>query len=86
MELLNVKNLKTTFNVDEGRIQAVRCVSFKVEKGQSIGIVGESGCGKSVSMMSLLRILPKNADINAESILFDGVELTEKKPSYGGTI
>lgn len=82
MELLNVKNLRTVFNVDEGRIQAVRGVSFKVEKGQSIGIVGESGCGKSVSMMSLMRILPKNADINAESILFDGVELTDKKTAY----
>ena len=82
MELLNVKSLRTTFNVDEGRVQAVRGVSLKVKKGQSIGIVGESGCGKSVSMMSLMRILPKNADINAESILFDGVELTDKKPAY----
>ncbi len=82
MNLLEVKNLKTSFKVDGGSVKAVRGISFSVEYGQSIGIVGESGCGKSVSMMSLMRLLPSNATISAEHIIFQGKEISNKPDSY----
>lgn len=82
MKLLEVSNLRTSFIVDAGIIQAVRGVSFSVDAGQAVGIVGESGCGKSVSMMSLMRLLPGNARIEADSIFFNGVDLAKKKDKY----
>ena len=57
-------------------MQAVRGVSFHVGEGESVGIVGESGSGKSVTMLSVMGLLPNYADITADSILFDGRELT----------
>lgn len=82
MKLLEVNNLKTSFIVDGGIVQAVRGVSFSVDAGQAVGIVGESGCGKSVSMMSLMRLLPDNARIEADSIFFDGTDLSKKPDKY----
>lgn len=58
-ELLNVKNLKTRFRTMEGIVHAVNGVSFKLNEGETLGIVGESGCGKSVSMLSILRLVPQ---------------------------
>jgi oligopeptide/dipeptide ABC transporter ATP-binding protein len=57
--ILEVKNLITAFDTEEGRIRAVENVSFEVKKGQTLGIVGESGCGKSVTALSIMRLLPK---------------------------
>lgn len=82
MNLLDIKNLKTTFEIDSGKVQAVRGISLSVAKGESCGIVGESGSGKSVSMLSVMRLLPENAKLEAESISFDGVELTQKSNKY----
>ena len=76
MNLLEVKNLNTSFHIGVGTVQAVRGISFHVAPGESLGIVGESGSGKSVSMLSVLRLLPPYAEVNADSILFDGRELT----------
>jgi peptide/nickel transport system ATP-binding protein len=56
--LLSVRNLKTYFFLDEGIVKAVDGVSFDVYPGQVVGIVGESGCGKSVAIKSVLRIVP----------------------------
>ena len=56
--LLEVKNLKTGFKTDEGEFLAVDDVSFKLEKGKTLGIVGESGCGKSVTSLSIMRLIP----------------------------
>ncbi|RNB85358.1 ABC transporter ATP-binding protein [Brevibacillus nitrificans] len=77
MKLLDVQNLRTTFHIEAGQVQAVRGISFHVNKGESIGIVGESGSGKSVSMLSLLKLLPSNAKLEADSVLFDGIELVK---------
>ena len=82
MKLLEVNNLRTSFTVDGGVVQAVRGVSLSVEAGQAVGIVGESGCGKSVSMMSLMRLLPDNAKITADSIMFEGIDISKKKNKY----
>ena len=56
-KLLEVKNLHTTFTTGAGDVSAVRGISFYVNRGESLGIVGESGCGKSVSMLSIMHLL-----------------------------
>jgi peptide/nickel transport system ATP-binding protein len=68
--LLSVRNLKTYFNLDEGTVKAVDGVSFDVLPGQVLGIVGESGCGKSVTIKSLLRIVEKPGEIVGGEMLF----------------
>ena len=77
--LLDVKNLHTSFATDDGEVKAVRGVSIHVDKGESLGIVGESGCGKSVSMLSIMHLLAENADLKADSITFDGEVLLHKE-------
>ena len=57
--LLEVKNLRTEFVTQDGVVQAVNGISFSLEEGETLGIVGESGCGKSVSMLSLMRLIPQ---------------------------
>lgn len=57
-DLLNVQGLETQFQTREGIVHAVNGVSFDIQEGETLGIVGESGCGKSVTMMSLLRLIP----------------------------
>ena len=76
MSLLEVKNLNTSFQIGVGTVRAVRGVSFHVDEGESVGIVGESGSGKSVTMLSVTGLLPDYANISADSILFDGREIT----------
>ena len=68
--LLKVDNLKTYFFSREGTIRAVDGVTFRVGRGETLGIAGESGCGKSVTSQSILRIVPKNGRIVSGSILF----------------
>ena len=56
--ILNVQGLETQFRLEEGTIRAVNGISFQLNEGEILGIVGESGCGKSVTMMSILRLIP----------------------------
>jgi peptide/nickel transport system ATP-binding protein len=74
MPLLAVDDLSVRFETDDGTVQAVDSLSFDLEEREVLGIVGESGCGKSVSLMSLLRLLPPSAVVSG-SALFDGVDL-----------
>jgi peptide/nickel transport system ATP-binding protein len=75
--LLEVDDLRTQFFARDGRVHAVDGVSFSVEAGRTLGIVGESGCGKSVTALSIMRLLPaRTAAIVGGSIRFDGRELT----------
>lgn len=74
--LLEVKNLKTSFRTHIGDVQAVRGVSLHLDKGEALGIVGESGCGKSVTMMSIMRLLADNAIIDSDEITFNGKDIT----------
>jgi len=74
--LLSVKDLRTHFFTREGVVQAVDGISFEVEKGKVLGIVGESGCGKSVTALTLMRLIPSPpARIVSGEILFDGLNL-----------
>ena len=73
--LLEVKNLQTNFRTGGGIVQAVRGIDLHVDAGEFLGIIGESGCGKSVSMMSILHLLEENAAVRAEEIHFNGIDL-----------
>ena len=74
MTLLEVNDLRTHFNTDDGIVKAVDGVSFSVEKGQTLGIVGESGSGKSVSCLTIMGLNPKSAIVSGEA-LFKGEDL-----------
>jgi len=74
--LLEVRDLKTYFSTDRGTARAVDGVSFSIPAGSTLGLVGESGCGKSVSALSILRLIPSPpGEIVGGSILFEGREL-----------
>jgi oligopeptide/dipeptide ABC transporter ATP-binding protein len=76
--ILQVKNLVTAFDTEGGRIRAVDDVSFAIKKQQTLGIVGESGCGKSVTALSIMRLLPKPTGIiESGQVLFDGSDLVQ---------
>ena len=72
--LLSVENLKTCFELDEGTVKAVDGVSFVVHPSKVLGIVGESGCGKSVTIKSILRIVEKPGRITSGKILFQSAK------------
>jgi peptide/nickel transport system ATP-binding protein len=72
--LLEVKNLKTKFKTDNGVITVVDGVDFSIKTGETLGVVGESGCGKSVTSLSVMRLLPPNAS-NEGTINFQGKEI-----------
>ncbi|MDP8219145.1 MAG: ABC transporter ATP-binding protein [Candidatus Theseobacter exili] len=70
--LLKVENLKTVFMSERGKVKAVDGISFEIEKGQTLALVGESGCGKSVTCLSILRLLMSSGRIEKGKILFQG--------------
>ena len=75
-ELLKVRGLVSGFETDRGVIRAVDGVSFEIEKGKTTGVVGESGCGKTVTAMSIVDLLPKpSGQILDGSICLNGKEL-----------
>lgn len=75
--VLSVQDLKTRFFNRDGVVRAVDGVSFDVRKGETLGIVGESGCGKSVTALSIMRLIPpQDGRIVSGSILFDGTDIT----------
>ena len=74
-KILEVKNLNLGFNLSDGFRQAIYNVSFSLEKGETLAIVGESGCGKTVSTMSILQLLPPSAEIKNGEIIYNGENL-----------
>jgi microcin C transport system ATP-binding protein len=88
MALLEVKNLSVTFRQGERRVEAVKDVSFTLEKGETLALVGESGSGKSVTALSILQLLPYPTASHGKesSIVFDGQELVGAPPQVMETI
>ena len=81
--LLEVRNLVTTFHTDDGELRAVDGVGFDIQQGETVGLVGESGCGKSVTSLSILRLIPSPpGKIASGKILFEGknlIDLSERE-------
>ena len=75
-DLLEIKNLSVSFDTEQGKVQAVRGVSFSLKAGEVLAIVGESGCGKSVLCKSIMKLLPDTARINSGTIIADGIDIT----------
>ncbi|NLL70532.1 MAG: ABC transporter ATP-binding protein [Epulopiscium sp.] len=75
--LLEVKDLKTYFYTDKGVVKAVDGVDFHIDAGKTLGIVGESGCGKSITSMSVMRLIQKPGKIESGEILYQGKNLLE---------
>lgn len=74
--ILRVENLKKTFKTNRGLVHAVDGVSFEIERGKTLGIVGESGCGKSTTGRAILRLIEPTAG----KVVFDGVDVTKASP------
>ena len=81
MALLDVKDLRTSFRTEDGVVRAVEGVNFTVEKGQTLGIVGESGCGKSVTCLTIMGLNPKRNTVVGGEALWKGNDLLTMKPS-----
>ena len=78
-KILEVKNLKTYFRTDAGLVKAVNDVTFSVERGKTLGIVGESGCGKSITSLSIMGLVETPPGVHAGGeILFEGEDLLKK--------
>ncbi|MDD1418886.1 ABC transporter ATP-binding protein [Dolichospermum sp. ST_sed1] len=77
-KLLDVQNVAVSFTTEKGTFRAVDDVSFSVSEGQTLAIVGESGCGKSVTALAVMGLLPEMGRVEQGSILFEGEELTKK--------
>jgi peptide/nickel transport system ATP-binding protein len=73
--LLDVKNLRVDLPVESGTLRAVRGIDFHVDRGEMLCLVGESGCGKSMTSLALMGLLPRKAQRSADHIRFDGVDI-----------
>ena len=81
--LLQVKNLTTRFYTDDGVVHAVNGISYDLKEGEVLGVVGESGCGKSVHALSIMRLIPDPpGKIEAGEVLFNGVDLLKVPDSH----
>lgn len=78
--VLEVKHLSLSFHTFSGRVQAVRDISFSLHQGETLALVGESGCGKSATCRAIMRLLPRNATTDQGEILLHGENLLEKSP------
>ncbi len=81
MALIEVDHLKTYFDTRSGTVRAVDDVSWKLEKGESLGLAGESGCGKTTTALSIIRLLPKNGHIADGHVQYAGRDLATIKES-----
>jgi peptide/nickel transport system ATP-binding protein len=75
-KLLEVSDLKTYFKIQQGEVKAVDGVSFTLYKGESLGLVGESGCGKTTTALSVIKLLPDNGYIAGGKVIFQGRDIT----------
>src|SRR4030042_1863870 len=80
-ELLKVENLETRFKTESGIVKAVHGVSYYVDEQEIVGLVGESGCGKSVSQLSVMQLINAPGEITNGKIIFEGQNLLEYQPN-----
>ena len=78
--LLEIKGLRTSFHTRDGAVRAVDGIDFSVDRGEIMGLVGESGCGKSVTSLSVLRLVAPPGQIEGGEVLFDGQDLLQLSP------
>jgi ABC-type dipeptide/oligopeptide/nickel transport system ATPase component len=78
--LLQVKNLRLNFHTYAGEVKALDGVTFSVKKGEALGLVGESGCGKSVTALTIVGLLPENASVVDGEILLGSEDLLKIRP------
>jgi ABC-type dipeptide/oligopeptide/nickel transport system ATPase component len=71
MALLEIKDLKVYFSILKGKVRAVDGVTFSLDRGETMGLVGESGCGKTTTAFAVMRLLPENGDVIAGDIVFN---------------
>ena len=76
--VLEIKNLGMSYDTTEGSVSAVDNVSFRIMNGEAMGLVGESGCGKTSLGMCIMKLLPENAKITNGEIIFDGEDIVPK--------
>ena len=79
-KVLEVKDLVTTFRIGKKEYEVLRGVSFDIEENETLCMVGESGCGKSVTTLSIMDLLPNNGRVVSGSIKLNGQELTTLSP------
>ena len=85
-KVLEVKDLVTTFRIDKKEYEVLRGVSFDLNENETLCMVGESGCGKSVTTLSVMGLLPNNGRIVSGSIKLNGQELTTMSPKELNTL
>ena len=78
MNILEIRNLRTTFSTMQGKADAIRGIDLCVKENEILGIVGESGSGKSVTMKSVMGLLPRSAKVSADTLIYKGEDLTRK--------
>ncbi len=77
MSILSLRDLKVEYATQDGSVQAVDGVSFDIEESQQLGLIGESGCGKTTLLKAIVQVLPRNGRISAGKILFKGMDLLQ---------
>ncbi|WP_026894529.1 ABC transporter ATP-binding protein [Clostridiisalibacter paucivorans] len=85
-KLLEVKNLRTYFHTFKGTVKAVDDISFDIDEGEILGVVGESGGGKSITGFSVIKLIDKPGKIETGEIIFDGQDLMEKSENQMNNI
>lgn len=86
MPLLEIKNLRVSYKTYRGILKVLSGVNFEVEKGEKVGIIGESGCGKTTTMKAIMRILPSNAIVEGGEILYKGKDILKMSESEFNSI
>ena len=79
--LVEIRDLRVSFRVSDGEVEAVRGIDLDIRRGEVLGVIGESGSGKTVSMTALLRLLPDNVRVTAEALTFAGEPVLAPSPT-----
>ncbi|MEM4477865.1 MAG: ABC transporter ATP-binding protein [Candidatus Korarchaeum sp.] len=86
MPLLEIRDLRVSYKTYRGILKVLNGVNFEVEKGEKVGIIGESGCGKTTTMKAVMRILPSNAMVEGGEILYNGRDILKMSESEFNSI